>query len=216
MTLIELFDLMRKHLILVVALPVVCALLTAAVSWLALSNEYTATSSMYVLTQTASDTGGISNTDLTASQMLTNDVAKLVKSDRVMNDTAAALGMENLDDFEVSVESDTTTRVLNVSVTGENAEQTAVVANGLAQTVNGVAVEVMNVESINVIDNAKTPESPSGPPRLMYTLVAFLAGLFIAIAIIVIMDMANTRVRTPEEAQELLDLPIIGRIPKVR
>ena len=216
MTLLELLQLMRKHLPLVIVLPVVCALLTAAYAWLGMANEYTATTSIYVLTQTSDVEGGISNTDLSASQMLTNDVAKLVRSDRVMNDTAAALGMEDLSDFSISVDSDTTTRVLNVSVTGESAQEAAMVANGLAQTVNDVAIEVMNVQSVNVIDTAQAPDSPSGPRRGMYTLVAFLAGLFIAIAIIVIMDRANTRVRTPEDAQELLGVPVIGRIPKVR
>ena len=56
----------------------------------------------------------------------------------------------------------------------------------------------------------------SGPPRLLYTLIALLVGLFAAIAIIVISDMANTRVRSSEEASEMLDLPVIGRIPVIR
>ena len=68
----------------------------------------------------------------------------------------------------------------------------------------------------NVIDEAIEPTSPSGPPRLMYTAAAFLVGLFIAIAIIVIADMANTRVRSAEEAAELTGLTIIGRIPVIK
>ena len=74
----------------------------------------------------------------------------------------------------------------------------------------------MDVQSINVIDEAPVPSRPSGPPRLMYIAVAFFAGLFIAIAIIVIADMANTRVRSAEEAAELTGLTIIGRIPVIK
>jgi len=216
MTLIDLFELIRKQIRLVVILPIACALFTFAFSMLVLPNEYTAVSSMYVLTQTSQDAEGISDTDdLTASQMLTNDVAKLVTSNRVEQDAAAALGMDDLLKFKINVDSNSNTRVLNVYVTGKSAEEAAAVANELAHAVNDVAIEVMNVESINVIDDAQIPQYPSGPPRLIYTLVAFLIGLFVAISIIVISDMANTRVRTPEEAQELLDLPIIGRIPKM-
>ncbi len=216
MTLIDLFELIRKQIRLVVILPIACALFTFAFSMLVLPNEYTAVSSMYVLTQTNQDAEGISDTDdLTASQMLTNDVAKLVTSNRVEQDAAAALGMDDLLKFKINVDSNSNTRVLNVYVTGKSAEEAAAVANELAHAVNDVAIEVMNVESINVIDDAQIPQYPSGPPRLIYTLVAFLIGLFVAISIIVISDMANTRVRTPEEAQELLDLPIIGRIPKM-
>ena len=50
MTLLELFKLLRKHLALVVVLPVVLAIATAGFSWGLMQNQYTATVSVYVLT----------------------------------------------------------------------------------------------------------------------------------------------------------------------
>lgn len=216
MTLLELMRLLRKHLKLVIALPVLCAVAAAAVSWALLPNTYTASVSMYVLTKSSSDSSNITNSDLSASQMLTNDVVSLVKSDRVLADTAKALKMENLSDYEISVESATTTRVLTVSVTGESAQTVAIVANELAETADSVAKEVMDVKSVNVIDQAAEPSSPSGPPRATYTAVAFLAGLFLAVAIVVVLDIVNTRVRNAEEVEELLGVPVIGRIPVIK
>lgn len=216
MTLIELMRLLRKHLKLVIMLPVLCAVVAAAVSWALLPNTYTASVSMYVLTKSSSESSNITNSDLSASQMLTNDVVSLVKSDRVLADTAKALKMEGLSDYEISVESATTTRVLTVSVTGESAQTVAIVANELAETTDSVAKEVMDVKSVNVIDQAAEPSSPSGPPRVMYTAVAFLAGLFLAVAVVVVLDIVNTRVRNAEEIEELLGVPVIGRIPVIK
>ncbi|MBP3867043.1 MAG: lipopolysaccharide biosynthesis protein [Eggerthellaceae bacterium] len=216
MTLLELFGLMRKHLGLVIALPIVFALLTAAYSYIAMADQYTASTSMYVLTKSKNDSDSISNTDLTASQMLTNDVATLIKSSRVQQSAAEAVGLESLSGYSVSVDSTTTTRVITVKVTGASPANVAVVANQLAKTVDDIAKQVMDVQSINVIDEATEPLEPSGPPRLMYTAVAFLAGLFVAIAIIVIADMANTRVRSGEEAAELTGFTVIGRMPVIK
>lgn len=218
MTLLELLTLMRKHLKLVIALPLACALATALVSWAALPNTYTASVSMYVLTKasTASGADGITNTDLTASQMLTNDVATLIKSERVITDTAKSLQMTSLDDYKVNVTSSTTTRVVTVSVTGESAQSVAIIVNQLAKTIDEVAQEVMDVRSVNVIDEAGEPQVLSGPPRVMYTTVALFAGLFVAMALVVLMDMLNTRVRNPEEIEELLGVPVIGRIPVIK
>ena len=216
MTLLELMKLLRDHLKLVIALPIIFALVTAAFSWFVLPNKYSASVSMYVLTKssTSAESGTVSNSDLSASQMLTNDVASLAKSSRVKHDVADALGMESLDGYSIAVNSQTTTRVITLTVTGNQTLETSYVANQTASTLDQVAQEVMDVQSINVIDEANIPTKPSGPPRLMYTAVAFLAGLFVAIAIVVIMDIANTRVRDVEEASELLDgVPIIGRIP---
>ena len=49
MTLLELLQLLRKHLRLVIALPLVCALAMGVASFMFLPNTYTATTSMYVL-----------------------------------------------------------------------------------------------------------------------------------------------------------------------
>ena len=216
MTLLELLQLMRKHLRLVIALPIVCAIAMGLVSFLFMPNTYTASTSMYVLVQSDSESGATMSTDLSASQMITNDVAKLITSDRVTGDTAEALQMNSLSDYDIAVSSETTTRVLTLSVTGQDAQSTAIIANELAKNVSAVAQEVLNVQSVNVIDEAATPESPSGPNRMMYTAVAFLAGLFLAVAIVVLMDVLNTRVRGAEDVEELLGVPVIGRIPAMK
>ena len=216
MTLLELFQLIRKHLAIVIIIPCVCALVTAVFCYVGLADTYTASVSMYVLTKSSSDNEGVTNSDLSASQMLTNDVATLIKSNRVQSDAAEAVGLDDLKGYKIDVDSSTTTRVITVSVTGDSPANVAVVANQLAATADEIAQSVMDVKSINVIDEAKQPESPSGPPRLMYVLVAFVAGLFLAIAGIVIADMANTRVRSGDEAAELTGLPIIGRIPIIK
>lgn len=218
MTLLELFKLLRKHLALVIVLPIVLAVATAGVSWGLLDNQYTAKVSVYVLNSKEKE--GAANTtaynDLTASQLMANDIATLAKSDTVQEKTAQSLGMESLKDYKISVESSTTTRVIDISVTAEKAEAASIVANEIAKVLSTVAQQVMGVESVNVVDQAKVPVEPSGPSRAMYTAVAFLAGIFLAVAIVVVLDMVNTRVRNPEEAEELLGLPVIGRIPTIK
>ena len=216
MTLLELLQLLKKHLRLVVLMPVICAIVMLLYSFIFMGDSYTATTSMYVLAQSDDSTSQALSSDLSASQMLTNDVATLLTSDRVTKDTADALQLENLDDFEISVTSETTTRVLSCSVTGGNAEAVVSVANELAANVSDVAQEVMNVESVNVIDEAEVPDAPSGPNRMLYIAVAFMAGLFGAVAIVVIVDMLDTRVRSAEEVEELLGIPVIGRIPEMK
>ena len=217
MTLLELFKLLRKHLALVVALPIVLAIATAGFSWGIMQNQYTATVSVYVLT--AKDDANSNTTaynDLTASQLMANDIATLAKSETVQKRTAESLGMASLSGYKISVEAGTTTRVISISVTAGKADAASSVAHEIASVLSTVAQDVMGVESVNVVDAAQVPESPSGPPRTMYTAVAFLAGIFLAVAIVVLLDMLNTRVRNPEEAEELLGVPVIGRIPTIK
>jgi len=216
MTLLELFRLLKKHLQIVVLLPVACALVVGLYSVIFVRNQYTATSSMYVLAQNDSSNSNSLYSDLNASQMLTNDVAKLLKSDRIVSQVGSEVGIEELKGYSVSVTSETTSRVITLSVTGPDSQTAADIVNKMIEDVSGVAQSVMNVESVNPVDMAQAPEKPSGPNRLLYTLVAFVAGLFAAIAIVVVSDMLNTKVRGSEDLEELVDVPIIGRIPNVQ
>ena len=80
-----------------------------------------------------------------------------------MLETAKALGLEDLKGY-------TTSRVLTLEVTGTDPQRTAGIANKMAEEVSGVACEVMNVDSVNVVDSAKVPTSPSGPKRPLWSL----------------------------------------------
>lgn len=217
MTLLELLTLLRKHLKLVIMLPIVCMVAMGLASVLMMSDTYTATTDMYVLASSeGSNSSSALSSDLSASQMLTNDVATLLQSDRVMSDAAEQLGLPNLRGYNITVTSESTTRVITLQVTSSDAQGSANVANALADCVSNVAQEVMNVESVNVIDEAPTPEAPSGPNRMLYVAVATMAGLFAAVAIVVLMDVIDTRVRSAEDVEELLELPVIGRIPEMK
>lgn len=163
MTLLELLYLLKKRLKLVIVLPLVCALAVGGYSFVAMKNTYTASVSMYVLVQHDNANSNSLSSDLPASQMVTNDVATLLKSDRVVLETAKALGFEDLKGY-------TTSRVLTLEVTGTDPRRTADIANKMAEEVSGVAREVMNVDSVNVVDSAKVSTSPSGPKRPFWSL----------------------------------------------
>ena len=216
MTLLELFQRIKKHVLLVIVLPVACAIAMGAASIFMMEDTYTAQTSMYILARAAGNEGATNYNDLSASQMIANDVARLLQSDVVVKGTAQELGMKSLAAYKISVSSETTSRVITLSVTGPDATSAARVANAMASTVSDVAREVQMAESVNVIDVAEPPAAPSGPNRVLYVAVAFLAGLFAAVAAIVLMDMLNTRVRNAEEAEELLGIPVIGWIPTMK
>lgn len=222
MTLYELLQLIKKHLKLIIVLPIIFALVTGAYAWGFMANTYSASVSVYVLSSSSDSSSASSSSslysELNASQMLTNDVAELITSSRVLTQTAEALGMdeEDLEEYEITVTSSSDTRLITFSVEGRSPQAAAQIANSLAEVTNDVAQEAMGIEAVNVIDEATTPTTPSGPPRVMYTAVAFLAGLFVVIAIVVLLDMLDTRIRKPEDIEELLDIPVIGQIPEMK
>lgn len=226
MTLLELFELLKKHLKFVIALPIVCAIAVGLYSFAFMDNQYTASTSMYVLANQAQSSSSSSNSntlynDLNASQMLTNDVAKLLKGDQrlvaqVSQDTGVPSSGTSLAGYKVQVTNETNSRVISLTVTGPDPQKAAEIANAMSKDVSEIAQEVMGIESVNQIDRASAPAGSSGPNRPLYILVGFIAGLFAAMVIVVVADMFNTRVRSQADLEQIVDVPVLGRIPEIK
>ena len=213
MNLIDSLHILKKRAKLIALAPLACAALAAAVCWLALPNQYTTNLSLYVLASADPSSAETANADLAASQMLTNDVSKVVGGMQASDRAARTVGADTLDAYDVAVASDSSTRVIALSVTGPSASGVVTVAEALASEADSVARSVMDVKSVSVIEPPREPEAPSGPPRVLYTAAAFATGLFAAVALALALDRVDTRVRSGEEAASALDLPIIGRVP---
>ena len=218
MTLLELLQLLRKRLALVVALPVVFTLATGIYAFGFMEDVYTSEVQLYVLTQsqTSQDQSYATSSDTAASQQLANDIAVIADTPKVRNATAKALGMKDLKDYTLGVKNATTNRVITLTVTANDPAAAARVANEFAKNTASCAVETMGLKAVNLMDDATSSDIPSGPNRKMYLAVAFLAGLFVAVAIVVLMDMLNTTVKSREEAEELFGLPVLGTMPELK
>ena len=216
MTLLELLQLLRKRLALVVALPVVFTLATGIYAFGFMEDVYTSEVQLYVLTQsqTSQDQSYATSSDTAASQQLANDIAVIADTPKVRN--AKALGMKDVKDYTLGVKNATTNRGITLTVTANDPAAAARVANEFAKNTASCSVETMGLKAVNIVDDATSSDIPSGPNRKMYLAVAFLAGLFVAVAIVVLMDMLNTTVKSREEAEELFGLPVLGTMPELK
>lgn len=205
MTLLELLHLLRQHIKLVIILPVLCALVAAVYCWGFMQNQYTASTSLMVYCKAKADT-----------QLPVTDLAELASDLQLQAEVAQQLGMDSIAGYSVSVENVTSSRVMRISVVGADASTAASVANKMAEAVIDTSKEIEEIRAVSIINEAQVPDNPTGSRRISYIVVALLAGLFAAIALVVLMDMFNTRVRNEREAVELLGVPVIGRFSEVR
>lgn len=223
MTLADIIALLKKRWRLLLAIPVACAVIMAAYSFLFMKNVYTATTSMYVMAgktvdQNANGTASTSTnlySDLNASQMITKDVADLLTGNRIKKQTAQDLDLDNLNAYDISVQSTDDSRVINLSVTGSDAQGAVKVAKQLSSNVSSLAQDAMGVESVNVLETPEEPTQPSGPNRKLYIAIAALAGLFVAVEIVFVTDALNTKIRSEEALEEATGLPILVRVPQI-
>ena len=217
MTLFELLGIMKKHLRLLVILPIVCAIVATAYCYTAMRDVYSTSTTLYVLvsedTVDAESYSSLSS-NFNVSQQIASDVSQLITSARVRTDTARELGRSSLAGYGVSVSSGEDSRVLRVIVSGYDPAGVAEVANALAEVASDVAREVMSVQSVNVLDRAVEPIAPSGPNRNLYIMVAAFGGFSLAFAGIILASVLDTRIHDGKTAESVSGITELGGIPK--
>ena len=211
---IDIFKAIFHHIVLVVIIPLFAVIAAAYVCWNVIPKTYTAETTLYVLTR--SDTESLSYNELTVSTQLVNDYQELAESRRVLSGAAEMLGLDfeqMKKEFDISVDSTTSTRLITLQVTGESAAQVANLANAVATQLAECILDVTNVENINVVDQAVPPIEPSGPKSLQIIAVAGAAGLFLSVMFAIILEMVNVRILTREDVQEYLGVSVLAQIP---
>jgi len=96
----------------------------------------------------------------------------------------------------------------------ENAQR---VFDNLVARLNQSALESQSNQSYaNMLSVAQPPVEPASPKLLLNTALAVFLGLLLAIGVALLLELADRRVRAPEDAVAALGLPVLGTLPGPR
>ena len=203
-----------RHIALIAIITFLTTAITAFVSWNVLPKTYTAQTTLYVMYRSSEDT--LNYSEMSLSSQLVNDYSELIRSNRVIDGAASQLGLSSSEvekSYQINVDTSTTNRLLKLQVTGTNPTRAANIANALASELAKCILDVTNVTNISVVDQAKIPSEPSGPPALKITGAAGILALVTTIALAVIIDMINVKIITREDVQSILGVSVLAQIP---
>lgn len=68
--------------------------------------------------------------------------------------------------------------------------------------------------NVGVLNPALEPLQPSSPKIVLNTALATVLGTLLALGAVLLMELLDRRVRRPEDVVQMLDLPVIGTMPK--
>lgn len=87
-------------------------------------------------------------------------------------------------------------------------------SSNIAQFSTTVAEIQQRTNSLDVVERARVPSDPIGFGTLIPTLLGAVIGAVLAVMIVLFIEYTNNTVRTSEEADELLHLPVLGSITR--
>ena len=190
------------------------AVLALAVTTFCMTPRYTSTTKMYVLNRQTNE--GVTSSDLQSSTYLTKDYMEMIRSRTVIEAVIADLNLNStyedvLGQIDVSAASDT--RVIAISVTDKDPYEARDIANAVRNAAAAHIQSVMNTEAVTVVDEANIPTKKSSPSTIKNVAIAGGAGLFLALAVCVVLYLMNDKVTTAEDVERYLGLSVLASMP---
>lgn len=128
------------------------------------------------------------------------------------------LTIDELKDM-VSISSQQNSQVFAINVKSSDSKQSALVANTVADSFKDKIGNFMKINNVSIIDSAKTPEQPVGPNKKLFTLAGLIILGGITFLAVLIRELSDTAVKSPDDVTKLLgitNLGIIGHIKPIK
>ncbi len=159
----------------------------------------------------------ITQNDILLNQKLVETYSKIIKSklvlEQVISETGVTYTAEELSE-NVSVEAYENTEMLKISVTDQDPELAANIANSIAQVFSGEIAKIYQINNISVVDVAVTPEEVSNNTLKRDLLIALFIGIFGTIGVVFVVYYFDDTVKLTDNLEEEIGMPVVAKVFK--
>ena len=218
----ELLDLFMSKILQIILIVIIAAGIGIIYTMGFVTPKYSSSTSLVLTTSEKSaevdSTNSITTTDITINSKLVSTYSELVKSKKVLRQVISNLNIDVGEDAlrnNVSVNAVEDTELIRITVTNENAVYSAKIANEIAKVFSEMIPEIYNINNIYILDEAEVEDVPSNINHVKDVIIFTFVGLVIAIGYVLIANMLDTTIKSPEDIEKGFNLPVLVSIPLI-
>ena len=208
----EILQIIKKHLWLIIIVPIIFTMIGAAVSIYVIAPVYEASTTLIVRQDKASDEQ-IDISDVNLSKSLVYTYAEMAKSKTILENTRKSLGLEGIDSNLITVSPVKDTQILKVAVQNTSPQLAMDIANKLVEEFTLEIVRITQTDNVAVVDYAEMPVEPVKPNKIMNTAIAAVLGEMLVLLIVFLMEYLDNSIKSEKDIEKYLGISVIGSIP---
>ena len=178
--------------------------------------EYQASIKVYVNNTSQTNTGVVSQSELTVAKQLVQTYIVTLKSRTTLNEVIQQANLDyeynELSEMITAAAIDST-EVFEVTVTTNDAKEAAKIANTIAEVLPARITQIVDNSSVKILDYAIINEEPVSPSYVKNIAIGVLAGIVVAIALIFLQFVLDNKIHSEEYLIEHYKYPILAVIP---
>ena len=160
----------------------------------------------------------ITVTDITLNSKLVPTYSVLATSDKVLRQVISNLNIDvNEEQLKknITVKSKEDTEIIEITVANENPAYSAKIANEIAKIFSNVVNETYKINNVYIVDEAEVSNTPSNIHHSKDIAIFGFLGIVIAVMYVLIANMLDTTIKTPEDIEKGVGLPVLVTIPYI-
>lgn len=213
----QLFEIVRRNLLLIVAVTVLFAAGGYLGTTFLITPQYEASAMLIVNSREGQQLqGSVTNDSLNSAKQLVETYSVILKSDTVLDQT-----IEDLDlpltysqlAAKVSITAVNDTQVMKITVQDADVNLAKDIVSNIVEQAPDVIINTVKAGSVEVVSDASANPNPVSPSKSRNTALAGILGCVLVVGILFMKSLFNNRIMTESDISQKLALPILGVIP---
>ena len=212
----ELGNYFLSHIVIILSVITVILIVGCIYSVVIKKPLYHGTTSIVLVNQNNGNT--ITNSDIQVNRNLVETYTQIIKSRKILSTVISQLGLtysESVLAGNVSVSAITDTDIIRISVSDENNQLAADIANEIARVFMEDIKTRYNLQNVSVLDEAVAESSPYNVNIAKEIVLYILIGVVLGCAIVFVMFYFDTSIKSSTEIEEKFGLAVLGNLPYV-
>lgn len=212
----ELGNYFLSHIVIILSVITVILIVGCIYSVVIKKPLYHGTTSIVLVNQNNGNT--ITNSDIQVNRNLVETYTQIIKSRKILSTVISQLGLtysESVLAGNVSVSAITDTDIIKISVSDENNQLAADIANEIARVFMEDIKTRYNLQNVSVLDEAVAESSPYNVNIAKEIVLYILIGVVLGCAIVFVMFYFDTSIKSSTEIEEKFGLAVLGNVPYV-
>jgi capsular polysaccharide biosynthesis protein len=215
----ELFETIRKRLWMIIAITTVAVLVAAIISYFFLTPMYQS-STQVLVNQEKSDTASYNYTDIRTNVEIINTYSVIITSPAILDKVSEEIDGERTPSqikSAITVRSEGNSQVFSITVIDQDPALAVEIANTTANIFKKDIKNLMSVDNVSVLAQAKLSENPSpvNPNPVLNMAIALVVGLMAGVGLAFLLEYLDNTIKTEQDIEKLLGLPVLGAIAEI-
>ena len=215
----ELFDLFMSKIFQILIIVIVFIGIGVVYTLGFVDPKYSAKTTLVLASAGGSETSNaITTTDVNLNSKLVSTYSEIVRSDAVVGTVIKNLELSIKDNElkkQVSVSAVEDADIIRITVTNEDADEAAKIANEIAKVFSDKIKELYKINNINVLDQAIANYTPSNINHTKDVIIFAFIGAVISVAYVLIANMLDTTIKSTEDIEKGFGIPVLVSIPLI-